>query len=46
MLREQLIAKHESSANLIKQVDELKRKTKRLKGSLRSLRYNNTGGVQ
>jgi hypothetical protein len=46
MLQEQLIAKHESSANLIKQVDELKRKTKRLKGSLRSSRYNNTGGVQ
>ena len=29
MLREQLVAKQESSANLIEQVDELKRKTEK-----------------
>ena len=31
MLREQLVAKQESSANLIEQVDELKRKIKKTK---------------
>ena len=29
MLREQLVAKHESSANLVEQVDELNRKTEK-----------------
>ena len=31
MLREQLVAKQESSANLIEQVDELKRKIEKTK---------------
>ena len=30
MLREQLVAEQESSANLIEQVDELKRKTEKI----------------
>ena len=30
MLQEQLVAKQESSANLVEQVDEIKRKTKKI----------------
>ena len=46
MLREQLAAEQESSAALVDQVDELKRKTKKTKRELeeykkRQLEYNN-----
>ena len=41
MLREQLVAEQESSADLIEQVDELKRKTEKTETGLRSLRYSN-----